>query len=222
MQPFAILFKGSGLLRNQHSDIFGFFPQTIQGADILATSDPDRKYRVFIPDLFEGSPADISWYPPDTEDKKQKFGAFFQDRAPPPLTLPKIPAIVQEANKLAEGGNGFSSWAILGHCWGGKIATLSAGANSLFKAAIQCHPAMLDPKDAESVTIPMALLASKDESAEDVKAFGEKLKVEKFVEIWSTQIHGWMAARADLADDEVRREYENAYKIVLSFLSENM
>ena len=46
-------------------DIFGFFPQTIQGADILAYGDKENQYQVFMPDFFEGSPADISWYPPD-------------------------------------------------------------------------------------------------------------------------------------------------------------
>lgn len=30
-------------------DIFGFFPQTIQGADILATGDKERQYQVFMP-----------------------------------------------------------------------------------------------------------------------------------------------------------------------------
>lgn len=41
-------------------DIFGFFNQTLQGADILAHTD-DQKYQVFMPDFFEGKPADISW-----------------------------------------------------------------------------------------------------------------------------------------------------------------
>jgi len=30
-------------------DIFGFFPQTIQGADILATADKEHQYQVFMP-----------------------------------------------------------------------------------------------------------------------------------------------------------------------------
>lgn len=42
-------------------DIFGFFPQTVQGADILATSDKHHKYQIFMPDFFDGKPADISW-----------------------------------------------------------------------------------------------------------------------------------------------------------------
>lgn len=55
-------------------DIFGFFPQTLQGADILAHADQEHQYQVFIPDFFEGKPADISWYPPDTKEKGEKLG----------------------------------------------------------------------------------------------------------------------------------------------------
>merc|ERR1712187_847065 len=71
-------------------DIFGFFPQTIQGADILANSN-EQKYRVFMPDFFEGQPADITWFPPQTDEHKQKLGNFFQTKAAPPNTLSKIP-----------------------------------------------------------------------------------------------------------------------------------
>jgi hypothetical protein len=47
-------------------DIFGYFPQTIQGADILAHGDKENQYQVFMPDFLENSYADISWFPPDT------------------------------------------------------------------------------------------------------------------------------------------------------------
>lgn len=38
-------------------DIFGFFPQTLQGADILAHSDKDHQYQVFMPGKFLTSTA---------------------------------------------------------------------------------------------------------------------------------------------------------------------
>ncbi|KAK0346184.1 hypothetical protein LTR59_017902 [Friedmanniomyces endolithicus] len=41
-------------------DIFGFFPQTLQGADILAHADAEHQYQVFMPDFFDGKPADIT------------------------------------------------------------------------------------------------------------------------------------------------------------------
>lgn len=42
-------------------DIFGYFDQTVQGADILSTSDDHTKYKVFIPDFFQGEPCPIEW-----------------------------------------------------------------------------------------------------------------------------------------------------------------
>ncbi|KAL1960469.1 hypothetical protein VTO42DRAFT_7768 [Malbranchea cinnamomea] len=203
-------------------DIFGFFDQTIQGADILSTSDPEQKYRVFMPDFFEGSPADISWYPPQTEEQKQKLGHFFQTKAPPPDTLSRIPGIVAAANKLHPSGSFSGGWGIVGYCWGGKITSLAAGKDSLFKAAAQCHPAMVDPNDATKVTIPMALLASKDEDEPTIEAYKANLKVPHHVDYYKTQIHGWMAARGDLSDPEVRKQYEHGYKTVLGFFREHL
>jgi len=98
-------------------DIFGFFPQTLQGADLLAYTDKDRPFQVFMPDFFEGNPADISWYPPDNKEKEQKLGAFFKTAAAPPKTLPRIPKIIEELGKA----KGVEKWAILGFCWGGKV-----------------------------------------------------------------------------------------------------
>lgn len=45
-------------------DIFGYFDQTIQGADILAFGDENHKYKVFMPDWFKGSPCPIEWSVP--------------------------------------------------------------------------------------------------------------------------------------------------------------
>ena len=99
-------------------DIFGFFPQTLQGADILAHSDKEHQYQVFIPDFFEGKPADISWYPPDTKEKGEKLGQFFQTTAAPPKTVERVPKIVKE---IQSQHSNISSWGILGYCWGGKV-----------------------------------------------------------------------------------------------------
>ncbi|RDW72657.1 dienelactone hydrolase family protein [Aspergillus mulundensis] len=200
-------------------DIFGFYPQTLQGADILATSS-SQKYRVFIPDFFEGDPADLSWFPPQTDEHKQKLGKFFETKAAPPNTLSKIPGVVSEANSYAPSEK--FDWSILGYCWGGKIVVLSSGTeNKTFKAAVQCHPAMLDPNDAKNVNIPMALLASKDEKPDDVSQFGANLKVDHYVETFPSQIHGWMAARSRLEDGEVKKEYERGYQTALDFLAKH-
>ena len=64
----------------------------------------------------------------------------------------------------------------------------------------------------------MALLASKDEDPAAVDGYTKNLKVPNYVETFTTQIHGWMAARANLEDPEVRKEYERGYKTALEFL----
>jgi dienelactone hydrolase len=76
---------------------------------------------------------------------------------------------------------------------------------------------MLDPADAKDVTVPMCVLASKDESADDVSAFKANLKVPHHVETFADQIHGWMAARADLDDPNVSAKYREGYRTVLDF-----
>lgn len=70
------------------------------------------------------------------------------------------------------------------------------GDASPFVAAAQSSPARLDPEEAKSVTIPMALLAPTGEDKTVVKQYGENVHGEKHVEIFSSQIHGWMSARS--------------------------
>lgn len=200
-------------------DIFGFKDQILQGADILAHSDSEHQYQVFMPDFFEGSPADISWYPPDNEEKGKKLGAFFQNQAAPPKALGNIPKVVEAAKKASPN---IESWGVIGYCWGGKIVSLSSGSGTLFKAAVETSPAMVDPADAEKVTIPLMMLASKDEPADDVKKFEANLKVAKHVETYGTQLHGFMSARGDLEDSEVKKEYERGYQAALSFFHDHM
>ena len=77
---------------------------------------------------------------------------------------------------------------------------------------------MVDPDDAKKITIPIAMLASKDEDADAVKGFEDNLKVSNHVETFSDQIHGWMAARGDLKDKRVAEEYRRGYEVALDFL----
>lgn len=66
------------------------------------------------------------------------------------------------------------------------------------------------------------MLASNDELKEDVEKFEKNLKGEKHVEIFGDQIHGWMAARADLEDERVKSEYERGYKTLLEFFAKHL
>ncbi|KAK5662923.1 hypothetical protein OQA88_6335 [Cercophora sp. LCS_1] len=198
-------------------DIFGYFDQTVQGADILATSD-HQKYKVVIPDWFKGEPCPIEWYPPNTEEKRKNLGAFF-GKNPPPGVAGKLPDFVKALNAKYPS---VKSWGIIGFCWGGKVVSLvTSGESNPFAIGAECHPAMVDPKEAESIKVPLILLASGEEPDDKVKAFEENLKVPKHVETFKDQIHGWMAARSDLSDARVKDEYIRGYKTVLDFFAKN-
>lgn len=96
---------------------------------------------------------------------------------------------------------------------------MTSRSGTAWKAAAECHPAMLDPNDASGISIPFCLLASKDETKEDVKKFEQNLEGEKLVEIFDDQIHGWMAARSNLEDERVMQEYHRGYQTLLEFFA---
>lgn len=199
-------------------DVFGYFPQTIQGADILAYSDKEQPYKVFIPDILDAK-AEVSWFPPDTKEKGEKLGHFFKTAADISVLLPKVPKIreaLQKQNPEIE------AWGLVGYCFGGKIANLSSQEGTPFKAAASCHPARVDPADAPGTTIPFAMLPSMDEDKEAVENWQKGMKVKNIVEWFPDQVHGWMAARADLEDEKVCKEYERGYKTLLEFFHEHL
>ena len=210
--------------------MFGFFPQTLQGADILAYGDKEKPYQVFMPDFFEGKPADISWYPPDNEEKGKKLGEFFKGIGNPQKAVARVPKIVEA---IKQQHPGLQAWAVVGFCWGGKVVNLVCQEGTPFKAAAACHPGMVDPDDAPKIPIPIAILPSGDEDEEAVGEYEKNLKVPHIVEWFKDQIHGWMAARyehlfvasiqnadfysSNLEDDNVKKEYERGYKTLLDF-----
>ncbi|RMZ80396.1 hypothetical protein DV738_g2791, partial [Chaetothyriales sp. CBS 135597] len=170
-------------------DIFGYFPQTLQGADILSTGGSGSGYKVFIPDWFKGNPCPIEWYPPDTKEKQEKLGAWFGQH-PPQGVAAALPAYVQAAQAA---NPSIKSWAV--------------------------HPAMVDPADAEHISVPHLLIASKDEDVDTIQRFERNLKVPHQVVAFDDQVHGFMAARADLSDPRVREQYARGYETVLDFFS---
>ncbi|THW15756.1 alpha/beta-hydrolase [Aureobasidium pullulans] len=200
-------------------DIFGFKDQTIQGADILATSDKENQYKVFMPDFFEGKPVDISDYPPDTKEKGERLGKFFETTGAPPKTVGRIPKVIDE---IKSQNQSIQSWGIVGFCWGGKIVNLSSQKDTVFKAAAACHPAMVDPNDATGISIPIAMLPSKDEDKEAVEKWEQGVKTKHLVKWYNDQVHGFMAARADLEDENVKKNYMDAYGVLLNFFHEHL
>jgi len=149
-------------------DIFGLYIQSIRGADILASdfaAQPDEAgdFKVFMPVFFGENPADIADYPPKTPPQFENIMKFMTGPADPAKTLPLVLPLLEEMKKQ---NPQIESWAILGYCWGGKIAALSSQAGTPFKASAQCHPSLLELADATKITIPHAVLASMEEVPE--------------------------------------------------------
>jgi hypothetical protein len=67
---------------------------------------------------------------------------------------------------------------------------------------------MIDAADAEKIAVPVCMLASGDEDAGEVREWEGALRVERHVEVFGEQMHGWMSARGDLQDELVREAYE--------------
>ncbi|TVY84716.1 putative AIM2 family protein [Lachnellula suecica] len=206
-------------------DVFGIFVQTVRGADILAsgyheTPDKGGEYKVFMPDWFGENAADVSHYPPKTPQEIAQTNAFMNGPAAPSGTVPRIAPLMEEIKKAHPH---ISEWAIVGFCWGGKIAALVSQEGSLFKAAGQCHPSLLERADASQVTIPMVVLPSLDEVPEEVDPWIQDLKMvstSSFSETFSTSVHGWMTSRADFEDLHKFEEYLRGYRIVREFFAQ--
>ncbi|OBT42471.1 hypothetical protein VE00_07919 [Pseudogymnoascus sp. WSF 3629] len=193
-------------------DIFGLYPQTKQGANLLAREVDGV---VIVPDFFEGQAADISWLPMDTEEKKTKLMGFFAEKANPVDNLNKLLAVMKEA-KLSYPS--VEKWAILGLCWGGKVAVLASGSQSLFAVSGQAHPSLLDVLDAKAITIPHICLASPEEPAAVIELYANSLDKERAeFETYDTMFHGWMGARANLQDRRNAEEFDRGYKQVATF-----
>jgi len=197
-------------------DIFGFKPQTQQGADILAS---ELKAQVFMPDFFEPSePFPSEKYPPKTEQEKQELQAFFGGPASPPAALSKLIGIGKALKN-----DGYKFVGAIGLCWGGKVVMLAGSADDTPLDAISIvHPAMLSSGDAENLRVPLGIYSSRDEPKDQHDEIVRIIAKNPFAnkndsKIWSNMFHGWAAARANLEDKENKAEFENLYSRVIKF-----
>lgn len=67
----------------------------------------------------------------------------------------------------------------------------------------------MDAADAQALSIPHIVLASKDEPADAIAGYADLFAKEKegYIETYSTMWHGWMGARANLEQAEGQAEY---------------
>jgi len=145
-------------------DIFGFFPQTQQGADMIASS---LKTTVYMPDFFEPKePFPTSKHPPKSDQDKADLQAFFG-----PDGAANAPPNIGKLIKLAQTlkSNGVKHVGGYGFCWGAKICILAGGDSTPLDAVAMVHPAMLSSDDATKLTVPLAMYISGDEPVEEVR-----------------------------------------------------
>ncbi|EEB91195.1 hypothetical protein MPER_10485, partial [Moniliophthora perniciosa FA553] len=142
------------------SDNANIFPQTQQGADIIASS---LKTRVYMPDFFEpDGPFPIDKFPPQTDEEKQQLQDFFGGTANPADNIAKL---VTFGKTLKE--EGAKRVGAYGFCWGGKVTVSSGDENTPFDAVSIVHPAMLSAEDASKLSVPLAIYVSKDEPVDE-------------------------------------------------------
>ncbi|KAL6235624.1 hypothetical protein BDW75DRAFT_250709 [Aspergillus navahoensis] len=195
-------------------DIFGNSPQTTQGADILAAR---LNALVLIPDFFRGDGAKYEWVPPDTEEKTAALMEFVNTKASFAGTAQSLPGLVDTYKRAFPS---VQKWGAYGLCWGGKVLVLSSGEETPFAGTVQVHPGRMDKADAQTLTIPHGVLASRDEPAGEVDAYERIIKdkgLGGFVETYGDMWHGWMGARADLEKEGSRKEYVRGYEQLAGF-----
>ncbi|KAK7064555.1 dienelactone hydrolase family protein [Favolaschia claudopus] len=196
-------------------DIFGYFPQTQQGADIIAST---LKTVVYMPDFFEpNAPFPSENFPPTTDEGKKKLQEFFGGTANPSAAVKKLTAFTQTLKS-----DGAKKVGAYGFCWGGKVSLLAAGESTPLDAVSIVHPAMLSSDDAQKLTVPLAIYVSKDEPIDEYIKIVDIIAKKPFAtkndnKYYANMFHGWAAARADLSVQDNKEEFENLYARLAEF-----
>ncbi|CDM28450.1 Dienelactone hydrolase [Penicillium roqueforti FM164] len=196
-------------------DIFGLYPQTIQGASILAQK---LECLVIIPDFFRGKAASMDWVAMDTEEKRNNMMTFFGENASPEKNLSTLLDIMKQSEDLYPQ---VKSWGVLGLCWGGKLAALASGGRSYFKVSGQAHPSLLDIADAKATNIPHICLSSPEEQADVLKEYEQAMRanVDVEFELYETMFHGWMGSRANMENEQNSKEFTRGYEQIADFFN---
>lgn len=100
-------------------DVFGFMPQTFQGADRLAES---LNAIILVPDFLKGKYAQGAWFaaPPTEGPEKAAYDEFRKNRAFENHVQPLLNVTHAAKEKFAD----FKAWGAFGLCWGGKVGCI--------------------------------------------------------------------------------------------------
>ena len=198
-------------------DIFGFWPQTLQGADLLADA---TKTRVALPDFFRGQNWPLEAFPPRNEEEGKRLGEWFGTVGEFGPRLKDLTAVVDSLK-----GKGADKFGLYGTCWGAKAAVQACAKGTPFAGLVQLHPAMVAVDDAKNLAIPVAFYPSRDEPKNDVEAFWNAVQANTEIasksdfKHYTDMHHGWAAARADLKNKENYFAFQDVYTRVAEFFN---
>ncbi|WWC60005.1 uncharacterized protein I303_102568 [Kwoniella dejecticola CBS 10117] len=192
-------------------DVFGYSPQILQGADLIAS----QGYRVLMPDFLVGDYATPALFAPGNEEKKTAwFGRFpggIQTQLEP------VAKYVQATKST------YSKVATIGYCWGYKVA-VGAQAEAKSDAIVGCHPSFAAKEDADKIDVPVALLPSGGEDMEVInhisKTVEAKVPGKNILKHYPDMPHGWLAARGDLKGGKATEQFADGYDVVVKFLKD--
>jgi len=178
--------------------------------------------RVFMPDFFDPEkPFDVNRFPPKCDDDRAELSGFFSTTGKPQKAINKLRRFV-EALKA----DNYKRIGVYGFCWGSKIA-ISVGSEALVNAVGMIHPAMLFTEDIKKATVPIAIYISMDESESEynniVKVLAENDYSNKNDnKYYKNMFHGFAAARANLKNEENKKEFEDVYSRLINFFANTL
>lgn len=202
-------------------DVFGYSYQILQGADFLAS----QGYKVFMPDFFGDDPAPMSWMPmPDATGKEPPVNDKALDDfcEGPGNTEQTVEKVLRLRQRLQADDKRIQEWGLVGYCWGGYVSNFLLDSKSPFKACAELHPGFPGKSVAEKVARPILALCSKDEPEITYAHFRPHVRTEFKAVHFSSMVHGWLSARADLYKPEVQKEYQRGYEMVADFLTQRL
>lgn len=104
-------------------DVFGFCPQILQGADLLASGKDGKYFQVYIPDFLENNKADPGWFSNPTPEMRQAMGKYFGPGglASADVLSAKLLSVVDAIKAQGD----VDKFGVLGYCWGAKVSHIS-------------------------------------------------------------------------------------------------
>ncbi|WWC87499.1 uncharacterized protein L201_002389 [Kwoniella dendrophila CBS 6074] len=192
-------------------DVFGYLPQILQGADLIAS----QGYKVLMPDFLLGDYTTAEHFAPGNEEKRNAYFSKFPGKVDT-QTEPYIKYI-----QSLKSSNKYDKIISIGYCWGYKVI-FNGQKNAKVDALIGCHPSFAAKEDGDNVDVPIALLPSQGEDMDVMNAISKaaesKNPGKNVLKHYPDMPHGWMAARGDLKGGKATDEYVDGYNVVAKFI----